>query len=364
MTIMIKKILFGIALVALMASCSEDFKDWSEPQSNPQGEVLTFGDGTVTPVDVIDFAEVTEERVKVCNITNPSVSNPAFTPEYSIVLNGETFALDADGTMDADELQDYVVSLYGKAPEPRQLNAQVKWVMTDSLSSAVTILSDQFVITVIPAPIAVPDLWYLVGSCIGNGSWGNDPANIGTALIPMYSVAEDDFSVLTYAGYFPAGQGFKLIHKPGNWEEQWGMKDGEFVKNDGGSGNIEVAADGYYVLTYDMNAETLTIEPYYEFPKVYGMMGMPGGYQGWNPGGNLMDPMSTVFENHDWMAVMTFEENTELKFAADGGWMVNWGNNTFPLGTGVNGGSNIPVEPGTYRIVFNDILGKYYFIRM
>ena len=69
-------------------------------------------------------------------------------------------------------------------------------------------------------------------------------------------------------------------------------------------------------------------------------------------------------KNHDWMLVQTFEDNTELKFAANGGWAVNWGSNTFPLGTGVQNGANIPVEVGTYRIVFNDLLGKYYFIMM
>ena len=77
-----------------------------------------------------------------------------------------------------------------------------------------------------------------------------------------------------------------------------------------------------------------------------------------------MDPMSTVVENHDWMKVMTFEGNSELKFAGNSSWAFNWGAGTFPLGTGWNGGPNIPVEPGTYRIVFNDILGKYYFIMM
>ena len=144
------------------------------------------------------------------------------------------------------------------------------------------------------------------------------------------------------------------------------MKDGAYVKNDGGSGNIEVAADGYYMVTYDMNTETLTVEPYDSAIPVgvYSKMGMPGGYQDWNPGGTLMNPMSTVVENHDWMAVMTFEENTELKFAANGGWAVNWGSNTFPVGVGVQNGANIPVEAGSYRIVFNDILGKYYFIMM
>ena len=43
---------------------------------------------------------------------------------------------------------------------------------------------------------------------------------------------------------------------------------------------------------------------------------------------------------------------------------MNWGNNTFPVGTGYQNGANIPVEAGSYRIVFNDILGKYYFITM
>ena len=89
---------------------------------------------------------------------------------------------------------------------------------------------------------------------------------------------------------------------------------------------------------------------------------MPGDYQDWDPGATLMTPMNTVVENHDWVKDLTFEENSELKFDANGGWDVNWGSNTFPVGTGVANGDNIPVDAGSYKIVFNDILGKYYFI--
>ena len=270
--------------------------------------------------------------------------------------------LGLDGTLDAKELQNFVTSTYGRAPEPRVLSAQVEWRMTNGTTTTPAIMSDPFELTVIPAPIAVPDLWYLVGSCIGDGSWGNDPANIGTALIPMYSQADDDYSVLTYAGFFPAGQGFKLIHQPGNWDEQWGMIDGAFVKNDGGSGNIEVAADGYYQLTYDMNTETLTMSSFDGIVSVNTMITMPGGYQDWNVTGNAMNPMNTQYENHDWIVKNVTYDNTELKFAA-GRWDVNWGGSTFPVGTGVQNGPNIPVEAGTYTVVFNDLLGKYYFIR-
>jgi len=358
-----KKFLYIAATALLLASCTEDFKDWAEPQSTPQGEVITFGNGSVTPVGTIDFAEVTEERVKVCNITVPSTNDTTYAPQYYIYLNGEPFVMDVDGTMDAAELSNFVVSLYGKAPEPRVLTAQVKCVMTNG-KTATTTMSEPFELTVIPAPIAVPDLWYLVGSCIGDGSWSNESAKVGISLIPMYTEAED-FSVLTYVGYFPAGQGFKLIHQPGSWDEQWGATaDGTFVKNDGGSSDIKVAADGYYMVTYDMNTETLTVEPYTESVSVFSTMGLPGDYQGWSPGATLLDPMSTVVENHDWTKVMTFDGNTELKFAGNGGWATNWGGSTFPVGVGIQNGANIPVEAGTYRIVFNDILGKYYFIKM
>ena len=357
-----KKFLYIAAMTLLLASCTEDFKDWAEPQSNPQGEAVTFGAGSVSGVGVIDYAEVPAdaERVQVCNLSIPASSDTTYTPKYYIFLNGQSFDLGMDGTMDAQELINYVISLYGKAPEPRVLNAQVKCVMSNG-TTATSIMSEPFELTVIPAPIAKPDLWYLVGSCIGDGSWGNDPANVGTALIPMYTEV-DDFIVLTYAGYFPAGQGFKLIHQPGNWDEQWGMKDGVPVKNDGGSGNIEVAVDGYYLITYDMNAETLTIEPYTGPVGVYSKMGMPGSYQDWNPGATLMTPMNTVVENHDWIMKGATYEDTQLKFAADGGWAVNWGSVDFPVGTGTQGGANINVEAGTYDVVFNDILGKYYFI--
>ena len=344
----------------LLASCTEDFKDWAEPQSNPQAEVITFGTGSVAPADVIDFAEVTGDRVKVCNITAPATTDTTYHPEYTIYLNGEPFVLALDGTMDAAELSNYVVSLFGKAPELRVLTARVMCVMSNGVT-ATTIMSDPFDVNVIPAPIEVPDLWYLVGSCIGDGSWGNDPANVGTALIPMYAEAED-YTILNYVGFFPAGQGFKIIHNPGNWDEQWGQGADGFVKNDGGSGNIEVPVDGYYVITYDMNAETLSVEPYDGLVGVYGMITMPGGYQDWDVGGNAMMPMSTVVENHDWIVKDVTYDNTELKFA-NGTWAVNWGATTFPVGVGTQGGPNIPVEAGTYTVVFNDLLGKYYFIR-
>ena len=57
---------------------------------------------------------------------------------------------------------------------------------------------------------------------------------------------------------------------------------------------------------------------------------------------------------------ITYDANADLKFA-NGSWDVNWGATAFPLGYGTNGGPNIPVKAGAYRVYFNDCLGLYYF---
>ena len=210
-------------------------------------------------------------------------------------------------------------------------------------------------------------LWYLIGACIGDGSWsiGGD---VGVAMIPMYPVYKDDGSVvpgeIQYVGYFPADQGFKLIQVPGDWKAQWGQGDAGYVKNDGGSSDIKLPADGYYMIHLNTATDELTIEPYVLAVGVYNQIAMPGNYQGWDTGSDLMNPMSTLdnVENHDWYLKSVTYEETTLKFAADNSWDVNWGGKGFPYGLGTQGGPDIAVPAGTYNVYFNDILGTYNFV--
>ena len=208
-------------------------------------------------------------------------------------------------------------------------------------------------------------LWYLIGACIGDGSWGIG-GDVGVAMIPMYPVYKDDGSVvpgeIQYVGYFPADQGFKLIQVPGDWKAQWGQGDAGYVKNDGGSSDIKLPADGYYMIHLNTATDELTIEPYVLAVGVYNQIAMPGNYQGWDTGSDLMNPMSTVVENHDWYLKSVTYEETTLKFAADNSWDVNWGGKGFPHGLGTQGGPDIAVPAGTYNVYFNDILGTYSFV--
>ena len=211
------------------------------------------------------------------------------------------------------------------------------------------------------------EIWYLVGAGIGSADWNNDTAAVGSGgLVPMYPVFDTDGSVIPgeiqYVGYFNADMQFKLIKNPGSWAEQWGMGDGTYVKNDGGSGNLTVPSEGYYMIHLNTATDELTIEPYEGTVGVYTQIAMPGDYQGWDTGTNLMSAMSTTVENHDWYLKGVTYEATALKFAADNSWDVNWGAVGFPYGQGVQNGANIPIAAGTYDVYFNDILGTYNFV--
>lgn len=229
-----------------------------------------------------------------------------------------------------------------------------------------------------PVVDAEPEIWYLVGDCIGDGSWGNNGVeNIGVSLIPMSIVDGYEYNSTTgqgeiqFTGYFLAGKGFKLIKTPGSWNDQWGNSAAAGidnpVKNDGGSSNLQVSASGYYSVKLNTATDVLTIEAV-DAPDIYHIM-MQGDFNGWTD--VEMTPVNTVegMNNHIWKYELDATSgDTTAKFkvapgeggSADG-WGVNWGGTGFPYGIGSNGGADIAVPAGRYNVIFNDIDGFYYF---
>ncbi len=221
------------------------------------------------------------------------------------------------------------------------------------------------------------DVWYMVGSCIGSSAWNNAANGVGVGLIPLYP-SESDPTILSYTGKFPTGGQFKMIHTPGDWGEQLNYTNisnpnSAIVSDeDGDNHNIGIVSEGFYTITLDLSKMALTIEPYTGTPSVYSTITMPGTYQGWNVSGNAMTAMSSMVENHDWVAKVTFDKDADVttnpsdpegfKFA-NGTWDVNWGGSGYPYGIGTQGGPNIPYRKGTYTVCFNDITGAYLFVK-
>lgn len=258
---------------------------------------------------------------------------------------------------------------------------QLVHVRAMSVLNADTIYSNCVEVNVVPYYVelkdAAPVLWYLVGSCIGDGSWGNSADGIGKGLIPLMTIAGEEYDKATgtgkisYTGFFPAGGQFKLVQIPGNWDIQKnfdsfvGIDATLFEGNSDGNVVVKDGCEGYYTVILDTKSGDIAIEPYTATtPKVFSSIAMPGGHNEWNAAG---DPMTATFtydgaENHMWTTTLTLGADAELKFAADGAWDFNWGAVEFPYGAGTQNGANIPAKAGVYTVFLNDITGQYMFI--
>nr|WP_262907925.1 T9SS type A sorting domain-containing protein [Hymenobacter sp. 15J16-1T3B] len=80
---------------------------------------------------------------------------------------------------------------------------------------------------------------------------------------------------------------------------------------------------------------------------------------GWNTSTPMM--LVSATDPHTWTITLQLTPD-EVKFRANNDWGVNWGAATFPTGTGVANGPNIPIQTaGRYTVLFNDVTGAYQF---
>ena len=278
----------------------------------------------------------------------------------------------------AKGLQQVCNYVQGQTPNIQQISLRVKSAVKDAASKEhFPIYSNVVTANVKPYYIelsdADPNWWYLIGGDIADGKWGDD---IPTSLFPLQPQKDYEFDkktgdgVLVWTGYI-AGNGFKLKKAPGDWDHQWGQGTafGEFVENDGGSGNISVPSAGYYTVTLKTDSHKLSVDAAATPANVYQTICVLGSFDSWGAG-LPMNPVHTAAGvNHDWYITMSLDANAELKFNI-GNWDTNWG--AAPVrklsdgmyGFGTQNGANIVVpEAGNYLIIFNDITGYYRLIK-
>ena len=260
-------------------------------------------------------------------------------------------------------------------PATQQLAFRVKSAIRDASFKEYNVIYSNVVnMTTIPYYVelkpADPEIWWLIGADIADGSWGGD---LGKCVIPMQTIEGAEYDKKTgqgeirWIGYL-AGSGFKLRGSmDDNWATQWGQGDGGYVKNDGGSGNITVPAAGLYTVTLNTAKDNLTIEPYEGSAPVFAGMAISGSFNDW--GDTDMTPCSTGWENHDWYVTQHLDAGAEIKIKQAGSWDFNKGGTFVPYSAGmyaygVDGGANLVIsEAGDYLIIFNDITGYIRFIK-
>lgn len=297
-----------------MVSCTEDYTDWGNPQSNPKEEAVSFGNGSVTPVDVINLADVKTEKVKVASIVAPTSSNAAYTPTYKINIGGRAFDIDAEGNMAKADLVNYIVDKFGKRPTERDIDATLDAWVSNGATAVKMATSEKFQIKAIPEAPVIDKGYYLVGDMFttedGVDGW-NTISDKQTFKHSDKDVYEDPFFTITFETT-KADQYWKIIPKKnvdaGNF---WaagvvGPKvDGEdsmtgsLTNGDAKAGKIAKA--GKYKLTLNMMDYTYTFEEVKYDPFIY-FIGATDGWKSSDQKLALVDEAKGVYTGYVYVA--------------------------------------------------------------
>ena len=161
----------SIALAGLfMGSCSEDFKDWADPQTNPQEDAITIPGFTATAAQAIDFASVTTDSVNTFSLSSAALpegftlanARLELTPQGVENATKTTVNTDLNGKGAVADLAPVVESAYGKRPTARTFDAQV---YVNAVKDGQAVLIDAGKINLVMTPKApfIDSNYYIVG---------------------------------------------------------------------------------------------------------------------------------------------------------------------------------------------------------
>jgi len=375
---MIKKILFGLAFVASVVACTDDYKDWTSPQVITQPEVINFGDGSVSAVDVINFADFEDGQttVKVCNLTAPTSSDAGYVPSYTISLGDKTFDLAEDGTMSLNEFTSYVDATFGKAPKERSIDATVSAWLSNGATTVKTATSSVFQVKALPVAPFIDEGYYLTGDFAG---WNKEGALAFTHIGDGNVYDNPEFQIV----FKTTGdnQYWKIISKTNYDDDFW--KEGETgvvgTKVDGDTsaeglltttspqaGKIE--AEGVYRLTINMMEYTYKIEKLSFTEYIY----VPGDGQKYNtaepdmPSWGWTPELAAALRSPNFDGIYSGFVYLEggFKFTKERNWDAeyNWSNfNSVPsfLNNGAGTDTNLYCDdPGLYYLTVDVASGK------
>ena len=354
-----------------MVSCTEDFTDWGNPQTNSQKEAVAFGNGSVAPVDVINLADVNTEKVKVASIVAPTSSNAAYTPNYKINFDGQSFDIDADGNMATAELTNYIVGKYGKRPTERDIDATLDAWVSNGSTAVKMATSATFQVKAIPEAPVIDEGYYLVGDMFTvKDEAGEEKVNGWTKEVAKAfnhsdkDVYDDPIFTVSFETK-EANQYWKIISKKNiNSDNIWA--DGGVVgpKVDGddsmtglltneGAGAGKIAKAGKYKLTINMMDYSYTLEEVNYDPFIY-FIGSTDGWKSSDQKLALVDDAKGVYTGYVYLADPN-AAGFEFKFQrAQGNWDTAIGAGTFVS----FGGAAIGVDNGNIGVNAGE--GVYY----
>ena len=256
-----KKILSMMCIALLMASCTEDYKDWADPITNGPEEPISVGI-TASPASPVDFATLTAESVQLFNAQIVGVEGATATYGAEITnedgSQSEALEVDQDGYVSAAALEAAVYTLWGRRPVARTIPVNIVGLVNVNGASFAATASTT--LTATPNAPDIEDAYYITGSING---WDN--TNTSYELNNGGSDAYENpvFTVMIPASVVTGDFEFKVTPKSGlggDWSKCLTASDteGKFATDNAG-GNLKVAyVEGakFYRLTFNMMEQT------------------------------------------------------------------------------------------------------------
>ena len=373
----------SIALAGLfMGSCSDDFTNWANPQTNPQEDAITIPGFTATAGQAIDFANVETDSVSTFTLSEAALpagftlekARLELTPQGVENATKTTVNASPEGKGAVADLASALESAFGKRPTARTFDAHV-YVNAVKEGQAVLIDAGNINLVMTPKAPFIDTNYYLVGNMT---DWQLDTnlkfahSDAGVYEDPIFTIVfttteDDQCWKIIPQGNVDAGNIWAVENNPK------GVVGVEKDGDDAMSGTLltttskgekanagKIAKAGTYQMTINMMDYTYTIIQ----PRVYEHVGLIGVGNDW-----VNDVDMTEVTPHNWFIETTIPEGN-FKIRANHKWddSANWGYAegqefsstgkliTSPVSQGIK------VTGGKYRISFNDITLEYSII--
>ncbi len=360
---MIKKFLYGFAIIAALAACTDDYDDWANPQTNaPDGSITV--ESSATEAEPIEFANVDTTHVQLFVPTVEVPENAAVKYVVKLYNADKTTSAevetDANGYAEVETLQAAFLSMYSRRPVENIVPIEIVTYTTIN-GEVIESAKIESTVKITPKAPIISAHHYLIGA---PSEW-----NPQCTTMPFTHSGKDVYEDPIFTVMFPVGEGdtwFAMTDDvaiedniaTGGWNQVFGCAEGDGNNgmegrldrranlNDAGSWKVTVNGDARFIkmtvnmLDYTYKLEKINfMEYYYEI----------GNESGWGTPHALYGP------NADGKYLGHYYLNGEFKFKPNEG---DWnGDLEFVEGTAMGGtlteggGPNCPgPDAGFYRI--------------
>lgn len=293
---MIKKLLYGMVIIAGLASCNDDYTDWATAQSNAANDAVAKFTMTVTPsVSAINFETETADSIQLLTTNLQAGQTSQINLTISAADKTETVAIVASptGKVASADIKAAVASLFGKAPTERTLSIATQadvTITTADGSIVVNKTADPFSLKVTLDAPYISEHYYLIGA---PSAW-----LVSETSMPFTHSDQNVYDDPVFTVTFPVSDGdtwFAITDDKtlasGDWSYVLGCAEGNGANgmegkiarrtelSDDGSWKISVDGDAKYVrMTINMMDYTYTLEKLNFSEYVY----LPGDANGWS----------------------------------------------------------------------------------